>query len=178
MPLDNPAELNVLITEVEIRERIDQLVGEIGADFQNQDPVVVGLLTGSFIFLADLIRGFFRHNIRPEVDFMIVSSYKGVRSSGKVEVIQDIKIDIDGRSILLVDDILDTGRTLSLVCNHLRSKGPTRLKTCVFLNKRDGREVDFTADYVGFVIPDLFVVGYGLDLEGRFRELPYVAEVR
>ncbi|NPA58771.1 MAG: hypoxanthine phosphoribosyltransferase [Aquificae bacterium] len=162
----------VLIPEREIREKVKQLASRITEDYAGKDLLVVGILKGSFIFLADLVREMGRD---VQVDFMQVASYhSGTESSGKVEFLKDIGTDIKGRNVLLVDDIIDTGRTLKAVVEVLYGRKPSSVKTCVLLDKKERREVDYDADYVGFVIPDRFVVGYGLDWgeEGRtYRDI-------
>ncbi len=163
-----------LIVERDIKTRLAQLVGEIAEEASGQQLVVViGLLKGSFMFLADMARLFYIHSIPLAIDFMMVSSYgAGTESSGRVEMTRDITTSIENQWTLLVDDILDTGRTMEFAEHHLRQKRPSKLKTCVLLDKPDRRVVPFHADYVGFTIPDEFVVGYGLDHNGRYRELP------
>ncbi|RKX69223.1 hypoxanthine phosphoribosyltransferase [candidate division WOR-3 bacterium] len=170
--------MEILISESMLRSRINELIDEIGQDYGGSEIVVIGILTGSFVFLADLVRGFHRHNLSPKIDFMTVSSYgKGKRSSGRVRIIQDVSVNITGCEILIVDDILDTGRTLHTVVDHLKKRGPKSVRTCVLLDKKRKREVEFKADYIGFEIPDCYVVGYGLDYNGRFRELPFIGRI-
>ena len=170
--------LTPFITEPDVQSRVGALVGEIAEAFDGKELVVVGLLKGSFMFMADLVRLLYRHDIRLVIDFMVVSSYgPGTESSGAIEMTRDITTEVAGRAVLLVDDILDTGRTMACVSEHLGAKGPSLLKTCVFLDKPERRAVPFEADHVGFTIPDAFVVGYGLDYDGRYRELPYLSTV-
>lgn len=168
--------LRPLITETEIKDRIDELVEAIANDFKGDELVVVGLLKGSFMFLSDLVRLLHSHNIPLLIDFMIVSSYESkTESSGKVRLVRDVTTDIQDRWVLLVDDILDTGRTLDFVIKYLLNKKPAILKTCVFLDKPARRVVPVRVDYAGFSIPDAFVVGYGLDYDSRYREMPYIS---
>ncbi len=128
------------------------------------------------MFLSDLVRMLYLQNIPLIIDFMIVSSYGSRReSSGNVKLIRDISVYIERKNVLLIDDILDTGRTLNFVAKHLIDKKPAVLKSCVFLDKTVPRAVDFKPDYVGFTVPDCFIVGYGLDYDGRYRELPHVS---
>jgi len=130
------------------------------------------------MFAADLVRLLHLHKIPLQIDFITASSYgAGTESSGKVKLQHDISTDIAGKWVLLIDDILDTGRTMKAVSNHLLASKPAVLKTCVFLDKPERRVIPFQTDYVGFTIPDKFVVGYGLDYDNRYREYPYVATV-
>ena len=169
-------ELKPLIEEQKIKERVEGLVEEIVNDLHQNELVVIGLLKGSFMFLADLVRQLHSHKIPIIIDFMTVSSYgSGIESSGKIEMTRDVSSDIADSHVLLVDDILDTGITLDFVYNHLKEMGPAVLKTCVLLEKTERRKVHFEADYVGFNVPNAFVVGYGLDYDNRYRELPYVS---
>ncbi len=171
-------ESRVLIDEAAIARRVAELAKEIAGDLPDQSPMVVGLLTGSFVFMADLVRAASRLGIQPEVDFMAVSHYGAtMEASGIVEVHKQTSLDVRGHAVLLVDDILDTGRTLSLVRDRMVEREPAWIRTCVFLDKPSRREVDVTADYVGFEVPDVWVVGYGLDAAGAGRELPYIMAV-
>jgi len=155
---------------------VEQLAREISKDLPSPAPLIIGLLTGSFIFVADLVRGLSRLNVQPQVDFMAVSHYGATtESSGLVTIGKDVTLDVSGQSVLLVDDILDTGRSLSLARDLVRAKGPIWLRTCVLLDKPSRRAVPIEADYVGFNVPDVWVIGYGLDAAGEGRALPYVA---
>jgi hypoxanthine phosphoribosyltransferase len=167
----------ILIDKHTIARRVDELVDAI-ADGQPDNLIVVGILTGSFMFLADLMRSFHRHNVHPRIDFLTLSSYgSGTTSSGKVEIIHDIREDISGADVLLVDDILDTGRTLVATKKMLVERGAKSVRTCVLLDKKAHRAVEFEADHAGFPIDDHFVVGYGLDYDNLYRELPHIAKV-
>ncbi len=154
--------LRLLIKEDDIDRKVKELGNKIGEDFKGSSGlVIVGLLKGAFVFVADLIRSI---DIPLEVDFIWVSSYgHSMESSGTIKIVKDLDRDIKGRDILLVDDILDTGFTLKEVYDFIKMKEPATLKTCVLLDKRERRQVDFKADYVGFEVPDVFLVGYGLD---------------
>ena len=157
---------------------MEQLAAAISRDLPDPAPLVIGLLTGSFIFIADLVRAMSRLNVHPRVDFMAVSHYgAATESSGQVKLYKDTTLDITARAVLLVDDILDTGRSLSLARDLVRAKGPIWLRTCVLLDKPSRRAVPINADYVGFEIPDVWVIGFGLDAAGEGRALPYVAAV-
>jgi len=157
---------------------VEQLAREISEDLPSRAPLIIGLLTGSFIFLADLVRALARLNVEPQIDFMAVSHYgAAAESSGLVTIGKDVMLDVSGQPVLLIDDILDTGRSLSLGRDRLASRGPSWLRTCVLLDKPSGRAVPIKADYVGFEVPDVWVIGYGLDAAGKGRALPYVAAV-
>ncbi|MBN2684339.1 MAG: hypoxanthine phosphoribosyltransferase [Pontiellaceae bacterium] len=169
----------ILIDKNTIAERVDELIDTVAAGAEPDNLVVIGILKGSFMFLADLMRSFHRHNIRPRIDFLTLSSYgSGTVSSGTVSIIHDIHEEIGGTDILLVDDILDTGRTLAFTKELLLERGARSVQTCVLLDKKAHRAFEFEADYVGFAIDDHFVVGYGLDYNNHFRELPYIAKLR
>jgi hypoxanthine phosphoribosyltransferase len=143
---------------------VEQLAIAISKDLPDPAPLVIGLLTGSFIFIADLVRAMSRLNVHPRVDFMAVSHYGATtESSGQVKLCKDTTLDITARAVLLVDDIVDTGRSLSLARDLVRAKGPIWLRTCVLLDKPSRRTVPINADYVGFEIPDVWVIGFGLD---------------
>jgi hypoxanthine phosphoribosyltransferase len=155
---------------------VEQLAAAISKDLPDPAPLVIGLLTGSFIFLADLVRALARLNVEPRIDFMAVSHYgAATESSGQVKLYKDTTLDITARAVLLVDDILDTGRSLSLARDRLAVRGPIWLRTCILLDKPSRRAVPIKADYVGFDVPDVWVIGYGLDAGGPGRALPYVA---
>jgi len=161
----------ILITEREIAARLHELSRQIERDFTRREMVVVSLLNGTVMFLADLIR----HLSLPlRLDFIGVSSYGSGTESGELVFTKELRLDVRGRDVLLVDDILDTGKTLYRVLGKLRALKPRRIKTCVLLNKAERRVEDVKADYVGFEIPDYFVVGYGLDFAERYRNLPFV----
>jgi hypoxanthine phosphoribosyltransferase len=166
---------SVLITEREIARRIRRLARAIERDFKGRETVIVSLLTGTVMFLADLVR----HLSLPlRLDFVGVSSYGAGTESGKLVFTKELRLNVRGRDILLVDDILDTGRTMAHVLRKLETLRPCRIKTCVLLNKAARRVQDIQADYVGFEIPDCFVVGYGLDYAERYRNLPFVGILR
>jgi len=162
---------SVLIPEAQIARRIKTLARAIERDFCGRELVVVSLLNGTVVFLADLIRHL---NLPLRLDFIGVSSYGPGTESGNLVFTKELRLDVRGRDVLLVDDILDTGKTLSRVLPKLRALKPRRLKTCVLLDKPARRVEKIRADYVGFEIPDCFVVGYGLDFAERYRNLPFV----
>lgn len=165
----------VLITEAQLARRVKKLSAEIERDFRGREMVVVSLLSGTVMFLADLIR----HLSLPlRLDFIGVSSYGSGTTSGELVFTKELRLDVRGRDVLLVDDILDTGRTMKRVLAKLRPLKPRRIKTCVLLDKPARRVEKVRADYVGFSIPDLFVIGYGLDYAERYRNLPFVGVLK
>nr|WP_241893512.1 hypoxanthine phosphoribosyltransferase [Magnetofaba australis] len=167
-----------MITEEQLQERVAVMARQV-VDLVGPQPILVSLLKGAFMFTADLLRELGRIGAKPHLDFMRVSSYgSGTVSSGQVEVLLDIKEDIRGKSVVVVDDILDTGNTLKAVSDLLKSKGASQVRSCMLLDKPARRTADVTPDIVGFEIPDAFVVGYGIDWDNRFRELPYVGVVK
>lgn len=166
--------IEVLYSEDEIAERVDHIARQIAAA-RPHNLLVVPILKGSFIFAADLLRAFFRARLSPEVDFMILASYRDKTvSSGQVEVLRDIETDVVGRDVLLIDDILESGRTLAFAKDLLAARGAGRVMTAVLLDKPVNRGADIDADFAGFKCPDKFVVGYGMDMAHAFRELPFV----
>lgn len=168
----------ILIDTEQIEHRNRKLVEDISGDFEGGDMVIIGILRGSFIFLADLVRQLFTRDIHPRIDFMTMQSYVGTESTGAVKIAKEFSLDVAGSNILIVDDILDTGRTLEKAKQHILARGAASVKTCVLLDKPARREVEYQADYVGFRIDNQFVVGYGLDYDGLYRELPYIARIR
>ena len=163
----------ILLSEEQIKNRVAQLGQELLRDYGDKNPVFVGVLKGVVVFYADMIRAF---DAPCELDFMRVSSYRGTQSTGNVVVRQNVTVDLTGRHVVILEDILDTGRSLEFVCDHLRRKGAASVKICTLLDKPAGRApgVTLRADYVGFTIPNAFVVGYGLDFDEKYRNLPYV----
>ncbi len=171
-----PYVIEEMISAKTIAARIEELSREIADVFEDTDKlVVVGLLRGSFVFIADLVREL---DLPIEVDFIEASSYgDAMESSREVRILKDLRGAIEGRDVLVVEDIIDTGHTLNHVTNLLLSREPARLKTIALLNKPSRREVEFVADWIGFEIPDEFVVGYGIDFAQRNRNLPYIGKV-
>lgn len=169
--------IDQMISAKEIAARIEFLAREIGKEFSNTDKlIVVGLLRGSFVFIADLVREL---KLPIEVDFLEVTSYgDAMESSREVRILKDLRGTIENRDVLIVEDIVDTGHTMHNVQAHLLQRNPACLKTIALLDKPSRREVDFKADYLGFEIPDEFVVGYGIDYAQRDRNLPYIGKVR
>ncbi len=172
-----PYVIDEMISAKSIAARIEVLCREIHDEFSDTDKlIVVGLLRGSFVFIADLVREL---DLPIEVDFLEASSYgDGMESSREVRILKDLRGAIEGRDVLLVEDIVDTGHTLHHVTNLLMSREPARLRTIALLDKPSRREVDMKADWTGFEIPDEFVVGYGIDFAQRNRNLPFIGKVR
>ncbi|MGD1995936.1 MAG: hypoxanthine phosphoribosyltransferase [Anaerolineae bacterium] len=163
----------ILIPEQELQARIAELAREVNATYTDEDrPLLICVLKGAFMFLADLTRHL---EMRHEVDFMEVSSYgTGTVSSGVVRILLDLERNIEGRHVLIVEDIIDTGRTLDYITRNLRTRLPASLRICTLLNKPSRREIDISLDFVGFEIPDKFVIGYGLDFAEEYRNLPFI----
>jgi hypoxanthine phosphoribosyltransferase len=160
-----------LISEDNIRSRIREIGARINRDYCDRNPVLVGVLKGAFMFLADLLREL---EFPAEIDFLAISSYNGTQSSGVVRITQDLSLNIEGRDVILIEDIVDTGRTISYILENLRTRKPRSIAVCTLLNKKENRVVDVPLDYIGFDIPSVFVVGYGLDHSNKFRNLKYV----
>ena len=169
--------IGVLFSEAEIADRIAVLANEI-ATRKPTRLLVVPVLKGSFVFAADLIRAMHHAGLSPEVDFMILSSYRSAtRSSGQVQVLRDIESDVKSRDVLLIDDILESGRTLAFAKDLISARGAANVMTAVLLNKPGHLAANISADFEGFKCPDKFVVGYGMDMAHQFRELPFVGHV-
>lgn len=169
--------LDVLYTEEQIRERINELGRQITADYSGKELVLVGVLKGSCLFMADLMR---QIDLRLSIDFMAVSSYKdGTKSTGDVEILKDLSNPIREKHVIVVEDIVDTGLTLSRLLEILGSRGAASIRLASFLDKPEPRiKKELKIDYTGFVVPNKFVVGYGLDAAGRYRNLPFIAAVK
>lgn len=166
----------ILISEEEISRRCEQLGQQITEDYKNDEaPILVSVLKGSFMFMADLSK---RINLDSEMEFMCVSSYSGTDTTGSVKIIMDLRQDVKGKNILIVEDIIDTGVSLSKVVRMLKDRGAKSVKIVTLLDKRERREVEIEGDYVGFVVPNEFVVGYGLDFNEKYRNLPYVGVLK
>ena len=161
----------ILVPETEIKEICKKLGEQISKDYEGKKPLLLGILKGSVVFMADLMRNI---DLECEIDFMAVSSYSNSKTTGVVKFKKDLDIDPDGRDILIIEDILDSGITLSYLKNVLLQRNAASIKICAFLDKPANRQADITADYVGKVVPDEFVVGYGLDYNEKYRNLPYV----
>jgi hypoxanthine phosphoribosyltransferase len=165
----------ILISKAKIDDRVQRLADEISRDYEGKELVLIGILKGAFVFMADLIRCL---RIPCEVDFVRLASYgTGTVSSGNIMITKDIETPIRGRDVLIVEDIVDTGLTLYFLVDKLKEREPESLKVCVLLDKKERRKVPFEAEYVGFDIPDRFVVGYGLDFNEMYRFLPDVCVI-
>jgi len=162
--------LQKLISEEEIGHRVTELAKELETEYSGKDPVFIGVLTGSFVFMADLIR---KLDIPLQIDFTRLSSYgTNKHSSGKIDVIQEFKLPLENRHVVIIEDIVDTGLTIQFLLNELQSHRPASIKTCTLLDKPSKRQVDVPIDFVGFTVPDVFVVGYGIDFDEKYRYLP------
>ena len=163
----------ILLSEQQIQTRIQELGEVLTKEYADKNPVIVGVLKGVVVFYADMIR---RIQVPCQMDFMWISSYAGTDSTGKMLVRQDVSADIEGRHVLILEDIFDTGNSLEFTVNHLKKQNPASIKICTLLDKPERRRAGVTlkADYVGFTIPNAFVVGYGLDYNEKYRNLPYV----
>jgi hypoxanthine phosphoribosyltransferase len=166
-----------VFSAAQIARRIDELAQRISA-LRLEPLLVVSVLNGSFIFAADLVRALHGAGLSPEIDFMSLSSYRSATtSSGRIEVLRDLQTDVAGRNVLIVDDILESGRTLAFAKDLIARRGAARVLTCVLLDKPVPRAADIVADFRAFECPDAFVVGYGMDLARRYRELPFVGRI-
>ena len=162
----------VLITQEQLRDRIAEMGKELAEDYSDKEPIFIGVLKGVVNFFTDMVQ---ETPIRCQYDFLAVSSYgAGTTTSGQVKMLKDVSTDIRGRHVVILEDILDTGLTLEFVRKHLLTLEPASLKICTLLDKPERRKVDITADYVGFTIPNEFVVGYGLDYQEFYRNLPFI----
>lgn len=162
----------VLFSEQQLADKVKELGARISADYADKNPLIVSVLKGSYVFMADLTR---QITIPCNIDFMAVSSYgAGTKTTGEVQIIKDIGSKIDGRHLIIVEDILDSGVTLSFLMKVLKARGAASIRLCTLLSKPERRKVDVPIDYLGFEIPDAFVVGYGLDYAEKYRNLPYI----
>lgn len=166
----------VLIPEAVLQDRVRELGRQIAQDYNGKDPLLVGILTGAFVFLADLLRAI---SVPCQIDFMATQSYgAGTESSGIVRILKDLDQSIEGRHVIVVDDIIDTGLTMDYLLETLKARYPASLRVCALLDKRPRRLRAVQIDFRGFEIPDKFVIGYGLDYAGRYRNLPYIAVLK
>jgi len=167
-------EINILINKSKLEKRIEEMGKQIAKDYEGKEIVLVGILKGSVIFMAELAK-----NIKKSValDFMDVSSYEGTESTGKIKINKDIRDTIEGKDVIIVEDIIDTGRTLTYVKEYLAQKNPNSIKIATMLSKPSRRVLELKVDYIGFAIDDKFVVGYGLDYNEQYRNLPYIGYI-
>lgn len=169
--------VEVIFSAEVIAARLDEIAREIAAR-KIERPLVIAILKGSFVFAADLIRAMHRHGLMPEIDFLTLSSYRrSQQSSGQVEILRDVDLDVRNRNVVIIDDILESGRTLAFAKDLLAARGASLILTCVLLKKKDRLVVDVDADFYAFECPPVFVVGYGMDVAHRYRELPFVGHV-
>ena len=167
---------NTLISQKEIEAKVVELAKKIEKDYENQELLVVGVLKGAFVFVSDLVRNI---NLDLSIDFMAVSSYgMSTQSSGVVKINKDIEMDITGKNVIIVEDIIDTGFTLKYIKEYLSGKNAKSVRICTLLDKPSRRKCDVEVDYIGFEIEDLFIVGYGIDCKEKYRNLPYIAYVQ
>ena len=169
------AKINTILSEEQIALKVTELAKRIEKDFEGEELLVVGILKGASVFVSDLIR---KINLDVNIDFMSVSSYgNGTESSGTVRILKDLDVDIAGKNVLIVEDIIDSGLTLSNLVKELNIRNPKSLKLCTLLDKPQRRKSNIPVDYVGFVIEDKFIVGYGIDWAEKYRNLPYIGSV-
>ena len=164
----------ILLTQEQIQSRIKELGAEITGDYAGKEPVIICMLKGAVYFFADLTKNI---NLPIMIDFARLSSYRNGTTSGKMELIANITAKIEGKDVLIVEDIVDRGKTLAYFINLLKEKNPSSIRICSFLDKKERREADINPDYVGFDIPCGFVIGYGLDYAEKYREFPFLAEI-
>lgn len=167
----------ILLTEEQIQAKVKELAAQIAEEYKDKDPIFIGVLKGVVIFFADMVRNI---DIPCEIDFMSIASYSGTTSTGRTEIRKDVSVDIKGRHVVILEDIFDTGTSLTFTVNHLLNKQPASLKVCTFLDKPERRRPGITLkpDYTGYVIPNKFVVGYGLDYNEHYRNLPYIGVLK
>lgn len=169
--------LEILFTEEQIQSKVKELAAQLSEEYAGKDPVFIGVLKGVVIFFADMVRNI---DIPCEIDFMSIASYSGTTSTGKTDIRKDVSVDLKGRHVVILEDIFDTGTSLTYTVNHLLNKQPASLKVCTFLDKPERRRPGITLkpDYTGYVIPNKFVVGYGLDYNEHYRNLPYIGVLK
>jgi hypoxanthine phosphoribosyltransferase len=165
----------ILLTKEQIEKRIKEIASEITRDYEGKDIFLIGILKGCFVFLSDLVKNV---KLDTNIDFMMVSSYEGKQSSGIVRILLDLRQPIEGKDVILVEDIVDTGLTINYLLKTLKTRKPKSIEVCTLLNKPSCRKVNVTLKYVGFDIPNKFVVGYGLDYNEYYRNLPYIGVLK
>lgn len=172
--MEKISKINTLISEEELQKRVKEMAKQISEDYKGKDITFICILKGSVFFTVDLAKNI-PSNVK--LEFIRVSSYHGTESTGKIELKLDLKEDIEGKDVIIIEDIVDTGRTLSYLKEHLKTKKPKSLKICTLLDKKERRVCEIEPEYVGFNIPDKFVLGYGLDVDELYRNLPYIGYI-
>ena len=172
--MENISKISTLISEEELQKRVKEMAKQIYEDYKGKDITFIGILKGSIFFMVDLAKNI-PSNVK--LEFIRVSSYHGTESTGKIELKLDLKEDIEGKDVIIIEDIVDTGRTLSYLKEHLKTKKPKSLRICTLLDKKERRVCEIEPEYVGFNIPDKFVLGYGLDVDELYRNLPYIGYI-
>jgi hypoxanthine phosphoribosyltransferase len=167
-------EINVLINKAKLEKRIEEIARQIEKDYEGKEVVFIGILKGSVMFMADLAKSVKNSVI---LDFMDVSSYEGTESTGKITINKDIRNSIEGKDVIIIEDIIDTGRTLTYIVEYLKQKNPNSIKIATMLSKPSRRIMELDVDYIGFSIDDKFVIGYGLDYNEKYRNLPYIGYI-
>ncbi len=167
--------LKIIISEEELQEKIKELAEKISVDYKDKNLLLICVMNGSVFFSVDLIR---QLKVKADLDYISVASYHGTASTGTVTLHRDISTDVSDKDVLIIEDILDSGRTFSFLLEHFKKMNPKSLKSCSLLDKPDRRVVDVVLDYTGFVIPDVFIVGYGMDYEQQYRQLPFIGELK
>lgn len=167
--------LKVVLSEKQIQERVAELGKQISADYKGKRPVIICMLKGAVVFFSDLIRNL---DVPLSMEFVRLSSYRNGTSSGEMQIVNDLNVDVNGKDVLIVEDVVDSGKTLSFFIDLVKKKNPASVKICAFLDKPERRTVNVDVDYVGFKVECGFVIGYGLDYAESFRELPYLAEIQ
>lgn len=165
----------ILYSEEELNKRMNEMAQEITAEYENDTPIVVPVMTGAMMFSSEMLK---RMNFKLNVDIVKASSYVGSKSTGNVKLVQDVKSDVKGRRVILMEDIIDTGRTLKFLKELFEKRGAKSVEICAMLDKPETRVVDLHGDYIGFEAPDEFLVGYGLDYNGFYRNLPYIGVLK
>lgn len=172
--MENISKIKTLISEEELQKRVQEMAKQISKDYEGKDITFICILKGSVFFTVDLAKNI-PSNVK--LEFIRVSSYHGTESTGKIELKLDLKEDIEGKDVIIIEDIVDTGRTLSYLKEHLKTKKPKSLRICTLLDKKERRVCEIEPEYVGFNIPDKFVLGYGLDVDELYRNLPYIGYI-
>lgn len=167
-------EFKVLISQEEIQKRLYELAAQLDKDYEGKEIVVLCVMRGGVFFTVDLT---LKMKTKMKYEFMTISSYEGTESTGQIRLVQDLRESIEGKDVLILEDIVDTGRSMSYLLEYLRSKNPNSLKLCVLANKAERREVEVPIDYIGFEVPNKYIVGYGFDIDNAYRNIPYIGYV-